>query len=75
MLTDALKNTFASLANQMSPENVSCDGEISRSQVRIRMASLRRQWKAAEAQAGRKVTEDETWAWSMAQVNARMSRF
>ena len=46
----------------MSPENLTCDGECSRSEVARRAAALRAKLRALEAEIGRKVSEDEAYA-------------
>ncbi len=63
MLTMELKALFCDLSGRLSPENLTCDGELSRSQVNARRKAILKEWAAAEKQAGCKVTEDETWAW------------
>jgi len=45
----------------LSPENLSCDGECSMSQIRRRRASLNRQLRELEQEIGRKVSEDEAY--------------
>lgn len=62
---------FVRLASNLSPENLSCDGELSRAQVRKRYTELTRQWKALEKQVGRQVTENEVWTWFSANRGAR----
>lgn len=52
---------FMRIVNALSPENLHCDGEISRAQARRKAAGLRAQWKALEAEVGRAVSEDEVW--------------
>lgn len=52
---------FLHLACALSPENLSCDGELSRAAVARKYKGLMKQWKALEAKVGRKVTEDEVW--------------
>lgn len=61
-LPAALKEQFLQLASQLSPENLTCDGELSRAAVANRRKSLQRQWNALEQRIGRKVTESEVWA-------------
>ena len=55
------------LACQLSPENLSCDGEASKTYVRKRLRELNAQWAAIEARLGRKVTEEEVWDWERKQ--------
>lgn len=45
----------------LSPENLSCDGELSRSRVIQRAASLRAQLRALFTEIGRTVTESEAY--------------
>lgn len=52
---------FARLASALSPENLACDGELSRRQVAARHRRLTAEWKALEAEVGRAVTEEEVW--------------
>jgi len=62
-LTKENKQKFASLACQLSPENLCCDGELPQYLVRQRYSKLTKQWKALEKQIGMKVTEEQTWEW------------
>lgn len=62
-LTVELKKKFVDLCGQLSPENLSCDGELSRSQVDARRAQINRQWRDLETQAGRRVSEAEADGW------------
>ena len=61
-LSVEMVNRFMGLANALSPENLHCDGEISRAAARRKEVGLRQSWRALEAEVGRKVTEDEVWA-------------
>jgi hypothetical protein len=54
-----LFSKFDSLTCRLSPENLCCDGEISRAQVAQRLAQIRREWKDLERQCGFKVTQEE----------------
>lgn len=62
--SNELKNKFISLACQLSPENLSCDGELPTAQVRKRYSQLKREWGKLEVELGRTVTENEVWSWS-----------
>ena len=44
---------------KMSPENLSCDGEASRSQVQAKLREIRGTWKELETIAGRRYSEQE----------------
>jgi hypothetical protein len=52
---------FLKLATDLSPENLSCDGELPFREVQKRFNALRRKWKMLEDIVGRKVTEEEIW--------------
>ena len=58
-----IKEGFLSLVGRLSPENLHMDGEASKTQVKQRLAQIRREWKALEKQAGRKVTEADADVW------------
>ena len=45
----------------LSPENLTCDGELSRSAVRAKEAVLHAQLIRLEAELGRKPTDEEIW--------------
>ena len=64
-LTTEIKKKFIELDNQLSPENISCDGELSRTEVNRRYSQLMRKWRALERLIGRKVEpdSDETFSW------------
>lgn len=52
---------FRALANALSPENLHCDGEISRAAAMRKQNQLRREWKRLEAEVGGTVSEDALW--------------
>ena len=60
-MTEDIKKKFSSLACQLSPENLTCDGELSNAQVRIRYQKLTSEWAKLEREVGRAVSEEETW--------------
>lgn len=62
-LTTEIKERFATLAGNLSPENLHWDGERSGSEVRKARAAIMREWRALEAQAGRKVSESEAFGF------------
>jgi hypothetical protein len=62
-LTEEAKQEFMRLANGRSPENLHCDGEVSRTEAKRRLAAINREWKALEQRVGRKITEDQVWKW------------
>lgn len=54
-----LLSTIRGIYCQLSPENLACDGELSRSAVRRREATLNRQLRACFKELGRRVSEGE----------------
>ena len=64
-LSNELLPRFLSLASQLSPENLHCDGEISRAAAHRKYVKLRKEWNRLEKEAGRIVSEDEVWALHM----------
>jgi len=52
---------FLLLANALSPENLTSDGEATMTQVSQRRKTLMGQWQQLEKTVGRKVTEDEVY--------------
>lgn len=54
-----IQQEFFGLMNRLSPENLFCDGECSRSQAMSRQRQIMREWAALERKVGRKVTQDE----------------
>lgn len=66
--TREIKQKFGDLFNQLSPENLSCDGSLSLHRVQARLRDLRRQWLDLEKEARMKVTEDMVWDWEMSKI-------
>jgi len=56
---------FVSLVSRLSPENLHCDGEISRAEAQRRYRAIMREWIALEKELGRKMTEEEVYTWEM----------
>tara|TARA_R100000008_G_C3439739_1_gene93769 strand:+ start:265 stop:477 length:213 start_codon:yes stop_codon:yes gene_type:complete len=60
-LTKQHLDEFLSLANGLSPENLTCDGEATKKQVIQRRKTLMGRWRQLEKAVGRKVTEEDVW--------------
>ena len=60
-LSDALQDKFMDLAMRPEPENLTMDGEASKTEVKQRLTFLKKQWSDLEYLVGRQVTEDEIW--------------
>lgn len=59
---------FMRLLQELSPENISCDGELSMSQIRKREADIERKWKILETYVGHKVSK--VWPKSCKEILA-----
>jgi len=62
MLTAEQVRKFQRIAGALSPENLWRDGEATRSQAVATRQRLEAEWRALEAEVGRKVSESEVWA-------------
>ena len=60
-LSDALHGKFVDIAMKLEPENLTMDGEASKTEVKQRATFLKKQWSDLEYLVGRQVTEDEIW--------------
>ena len=60
-LANSIRQRFVSLAIALSPENLTCDGELPSHIVRQKEDLLKKSWAILEEVAGRKVTIDEIW--------------
>jgi hypothetical protein len=70
---------FFGLANRLSPENLSCDGEISKAQVQVRYRQIMREWAALERRVGQKVSleeveEEQFKKWRSGMDNRKLSK-
>lgn len=59
------KSLFVRLSGDLSPENLCCDGELPAAQVQVKARHLNQAWADLETIFGRKVTEEETWKWTL----------
>lgn len=67
---DQAMERFLDLAIKLSPENLTCDGELKSSAVRTKLRALKEEWDRTEQALGRRVTEDQVWDWYRRQVAA-----
>lgn len=63
MITTEQKKAFVGLACRLSPENLMCDGEISRAEGNRRYAQIKREWRQLEKEAGHRVSEEQADQW------------
>lgn len=60
---DGYMKQFLELATSLSPENLTCDGELSRGRVNQKYRELTAEWKKLETAIGRLMPEEEVWNW------------
>jgi hypothetical protein len=60
---DELMNKINQVYCNLSPENLTCDGELCRSQVIARKKAYEKELKLLFKQLGREVSEEESWNW------------
>ena len=60
-MTDEIFEQLLVLASRLSPENLHCDGEISRAQAQRRYDVIMKEWRKLEARLGYEISEDEVW--------------
>jgi hypothetical protein len=66
-----LMDALANLCGELSPENLTCDGELSMSAVRKKASAIRAEWKEVEYLLGRKVSEAEAEDHWMAEYRSK----
>ena len=54
---------FLTLSCELSPENLSCDGEASRAHINAKLKEIHGAWKELEDLIGKTVLEDDVWRW------------
>lgn len=54
-----LMDALGVLCGELSPENLSCDGELSRTAINAKLRDIRGEWREIENKLGRKVSEEE----------------
>ena len=70
-ISEEMLEKFGRLDGEFSPENLTCDGELSNLQVRKKYAMLMREWRALEKEVGHKVSRDEVEDWLIKKLNAK----
>ena len=49
--------------SQLSPENISCDGQLNKTQIRVKQSRLYKELKYLFKEYGKIVSEDEAICW------------
>lgn len=60
-MTDEQHKQFLRIASELSPENLTCDGELSKEEVDAKFRRLMKVWHRLQHEVGRVVYEDEIW--------------
>lgn len=71
-ISPELKEAFLDLECALSPESLTCDGELTDAQVRSRHSVLVGKWRKLESQLGRRVTDSEVAAWAIEAMYRRV---
>ena len=58
-IPNKIHDEFLSLINNMSPENLACDGEASVENINTSIERINKRWAGLEQQVGRKVSKQE----------------
>jgi hypothetical protein len=58
-LPKAIQESFLDMCCELSPENLSCDGELSMTRVRQKYAGIMKRWKALEKKIGKSFPYEE----------------
>ncbi len=50
--------------SQLSPENLTCDGELNKTQIRAKQSKINKELKSLFKECGRPVSEEEAISWT-----------
>lgn len=56
--------------SQLSPENISCDGELNKTQIRAKMSKINKELKYLFKEYGRQISEEEALGWIRKKISA-----
>jgi hypothetical protein len=65
---------IAGVYNELSPENISCDGELSRSRVQQRYKECQRKVRGLQIALGRNISEDQAMDWHLSKMEYERAR-
>jgi hypothetical protein len=65
-----IMDEFTDLASQLSPESLTCDGELTSREVDLRHADLMRKWKLLESYLGYSVSESLVFEYDLSIAKA-----
>jgi hypothetical protein len=60
-LTPEIRDGFARIIGDLSPENLTCDGELSEAESNRKYLHLKAEWSALERRAGQGVSDEQAW--------------
>lgn len=55
--------------SQLSPENLTCDGELTKTQIRVKQSKLNKELKSLFKEYGRPVMEEEALGWTRKKIS------
>ena len=55
--------------SQLSPENLTCDGELTKTQIRTKSSKLNKELKSLFKEYGRPVMEEEALGWTRKKIS------
>ena len=55
--------------SQLSPENLTCDGELTKTQIRAKSSKLNKELKSLFKEYGRSVSEEEALSWTKKKIS------
>ena len=67
-LNNVLLEQFGRLADMLSPEHLTCDGELIQTEIDRKYRQLTKEWHYLEVLAGRKVSEEEIWKTGVEEI-------
>ena len=62
---EELWDALDSLCMELSPENLSCDGELNRSEINVKLRAIRGEWGEIEKKLGYMVSEAEAESYGL----------
>ena len=60
-LDSGMQEKFDDLLNELSPENLTCDGELPPSRIAAKLNDIHRRWTLLERKIDRMVSKEEVW--------------
>jgi hypothetical protein len=65
-----IREDILSCYAQLSHENLSCDGELNKTQIRAKMSKINKELKYLFKEYGRQISEEEALHWIRKKISA-----